>query len=509
MQTIPGVLKQTAHKNPDLPAIVDNGTTTSYRDLQHQVLKVAAALQAKGLSKEDKFAIWAPNCAEWIVTALAGQTLGGVLVTLNTRYKGSEAADIIRRSECKLLLTVDGFLGLDYPSMIEGEDLPDLQETIILRDKDGNDGFQNLLSFANAPLAEEALDYIGPDDPSDIIFTSGTTGLPKGAVTHHGQNISVFDVFTNAIDMQRGDRYLVVNPFFHSFGYKAGWLSCLIRAATIYPLGVFDPGDVLRRIEEDSITVMPGAPTIFQTIMDHPDFDKRDLSSLRLATTGATVIPVDLIRKMHEVIGIDHVYSAYGLTETCGVVSLCRKGDDFETIATTVGRPLPETEVILVDEDGNQVDTGEEGEIWVRGFNTMQGYLDAPEDTAHTITSDGWLKTGDVGTMDDKGYLRITDRKKDMIIVGGFNAYPAEIEKWLMQHPDVIDAAVIGMADDRLGEVPQAFIIARTPDIETEALMTWIKERISNFKVPRKITVLEDLPRNASGKVQKYLLEEM
>ena len=165
MQTIPGVLRQTAHKNPDLAAIVDNGTTTSYRDLQYQVLKIAAALQAKGLSKEDKFAIWAPNCAEWIVTALAGQTLGGVLVTLNTRYKGSEAADIIRRSGCKLLLTVDGFLGLDYPSMIEGEDLPDLQETLILRDKDGNDGFQNLLNFADAPLAEETLDYIGPDDP--------------------------------------------------------------------------------------------------------------------------------------------------------------------------------------------------------------------------------------------------------------------------------------------------------------------------------------------------------
>jgi acyl-CoA synthetase (AMP-forming)/AMP-acid ligase II len=244
-------------------------------------------------------------------------------------------------------------------------------------------------------------------------------------------------------------------------------------------------------------------------MMDHPDFEKRDVSSLRLATTGATVIPVDLIRKMHEVIGIDHVYSAYGLTETCGVVSLCQKGDDFETIATTVGRPLPETEVILVDEDGNQVITGEEGEIWVRGFNAMQGYLDAPEDTARTITSDGWLKTGDVGTMDEKGYLRITDRKKDMIIVGGFNAYPAEIEKWLMQHPDVIDAAVIGMADDRLGEVPQAFILSRTLEIDTDALITWVKERISNFKVPRKITVLEDLPRNASGKVQKFLLEKM
>ena len=509
MQTIPSVLKETTKNNPELAAIVDNGITTSYRDLQNQVLQIAAAFKAKGLSKGDKFAIWAPNCAEWIVTALAGQTLGGVLVTLNTRYKGSEAADIIRRSHCKLLLTVDGFLGLDYPAMLEGEDLPDLKETLILRDKDGNDGFQNLLNFADAPLSEDALDEIGPDDVSDIIFTSGTTGLPKGAVTHHGQNISVFDVFTKAINMQQGDRYLVVNPFFHSFGYKAGWLSCIIRAATIYPLGVFDPGEVLRRIEEDKITVMPGAPTIFQTMMDHPDFEKRDLSSLRLATTGATVIPVDLIRKMHEVIGIDYVYSAYGLTETCGVVSLCQKGDDFETIATTVGRALPETEVIMVDEDGNQVAAGEEGEIWVRGFNTMQGYLDAPEDTARTITPEGWLKTGDVGTMDDKGYLRITDRKKDMIIVGGFNAYPAEIEKWLMQHPDVIEAAVIGMADERLGEVPQAFILARTPEIDTEALIGWTKERISNFKVPRKITVLEELPRNASGKIQKFLLEKM
>lgn len=509
MQTIPGVLKSAAKKNPGLAAIVDDGKTISYGDLLHQVLQAAAAFKSKGLSKGDRLAIWAPNCAEWIIAALAGQALGAELVTLNTRYKGSEAADIIRRSNSKILLTVDGFLDLDYPAMLEGEDLPALAETVVLRNRDGNAGFQNLLNAAGKPLSEDILDDVGPDDVSDIIFTSGTTGLPKGAVTNHGQNIIVFDIFTKAIGLREGDRYLVVNPFFHSFGYKAGWLSCLIRAATIYPLAVFEPGEVLKRIEEDKISVMPGAPTVFQALMEHPDFERRDLSSLRLATTGATVIPVDLIRKMHEVIGIDHVYSAYGLTESCGVVSLCGRGDDFETIATTVGRRLPQTEVVLVDEDGEPAAPGEEGEIWVRGFNVMQGYLDDPEETARTITAEGWLKTGDVGTMDAKGYLQITDRKKDMIIVGGFNAYPAEIEKWLMQHPDVLDAAVVGMPDDRLGEVPQAFVTTHSPDIDTDAVMNWIRERISNFKVPRKITVMEDLPRNASGKIQKFLLKKM
>jgi len=297
----------------------------------------------------------------------------------------------------------------------------------------------------------------------------------------------------------------VVNPFFHSFGYKAGWLSCLVVGAAIYPLAVFDPKAVLEQIEADKISVMPGAPTIFQTLLAHPDLGAHDISSLRVATTGATTIPVDLIRRMHEDLGIDDVFSAYGLTESTGVVSLCRKGDNFETIATTCGRPLPGTELQITDDDGNEVARGDTGEIWVRGFNVMQGYLDNPEATAETITPDGWLKTGDIGIQDSEGYIKVTDRKKDMVIVGGFNCYPAEIEKQLLQHPDIKDCAVVGMKDERLGEVTHAHLVGE--GLTPETVISWCREHMANYKVPRAVTFHDVLPRNASGKILKYQLK--
>jgi len=503
MSTIPQVLFDQAAIRPQALAISDGDWTLSYSDLANLTEQAASVMSAMGLGHGDKFGIWAPNCAEWIIIALAGQRLGAIMVTLNTRYKGGEAADILRRSYCKLLFTVKGFLGHDYTTMLEDEDLPDLQEVIIIREEDGQAAFE---AFMRRPSTGIAVSNISDTDTADIIFTSGTTGAPKGAMTTHGQNVKVFESFTDAIGMNETDRYLIVNPFFHSFGYKAGWLSCLIKGAAIFPLAVFDPKDVLRRIERDKITVMPGAPTIFQTLLSHPDLPKHDISSLRVATTGATTIPVDLIRRMHEELGIDDVFSAYGLTESTGVVSLCKKGDDFTTIATTCGRPLPGTQLRIVNDDGEDVPSGEEGEIWVRGFNVMQGYLDNPQATADTITPDGWLKTGDIGTQDALGYIKITDRKKDMVIVGGFNVYPAEVEKALLQHPDINDVAVTGQSDARLGEVTHAHIVS-SAKLSSEDIITWSRQHMANYKVPRHISFHEALPRNASGKVQKFLLK--
>jgi len=503
MTTIPQVLFDQAKRCPDALAIEDGDWRLSYSELAEHVKQTAGVMRGMGLEHGDKFGIWAPNCAEWIITALGGQMLGAVMVTFNTRYKGTEVADILRRSHCKLLFTVKGFLGHDYPAMLKGKDLPDLQHIVVVKKESGREAFDAFLSRGGDEMRG---DQVSDSDISDIIFTSGTTGAPKGAMTSHAQNVHVFESFTDAIGMTQNDRYLVVNPFFHSFGYKAGWLSCLIKGAAIFPLAVFDPKDVLRRIERDKITVMPGAPTIFQTLLAHPNLSKYDISSLRVATTGATTIPVDLIRRMHEDLGIDDVFSAYGLTESTGVVSLCQKGDDFKTIASTCGRPLPGTELRLVNDDGDDVNTGEEGEIWVRGFNVMQGYLDNPEATAETITGDGWLKTGDIGTQDAKGYLKITDRKKDMVIVGGFNVYPAEIEKNLLQHPHIADVAVTGLADDRLGEVTQAHIVA-SGNMTEDDLITWCHENMANYKVPRRVSFLEVLPRNASGKIMKYMLK--
>lgn len=501
MTTIPQVLCDQAARRPEALAIEDGDWCLSYGQLAGQVRQAAGVMRHMGLSRGDTFGIWAPNCAEWIIIALAGQSLGAIMVTLNTRYKGAEAADILRRAHCKLLFTVKGFLGHDYPAMLDGQDLPDLQEIIVIREAQERGAFDVFLERDS-----DSVKYVAAEggDISDIIFTSGTTGAPKGAMTTHAQNVQVFESFTDAIGMHEDDRYLVVNPFFHSFGYKAGWLSCLIKGAAIFPLAVYDPKDVLKRIERDKITVMPGAPTIFQTLLAHPDLAKHDISSLRVATTGATTIPVDLIRAMHEDLGIDDVFSAYGLTESTGVVSLCQKGDDFETIATTCGRPLPGTELRLVDDEGQDVGAGEEGEIWVRGFNVMQGYLDMPEATAETITAEGWLKTGDIGTQDSRGYIKITDRKKDMVIVGGFNVYPAEIEKVLLTHPQITDVAIIGIPDSRLGEVTQAHVVAK--DLTESDVISWAREQMANYKVPRGITFHDALPRNASGKVLKFML---
>lgn len=502
MLTIPHTLIAQAGAQPDAPALIDGDIRLNYQELYTHVAQCAGVMKAGGLAKGDRFAIWAPNCAPWVIVALAGQMLGAVLVTLNTRYKGSEAAEILRRAKCKSLYTVSGFLGADYAAALDGFDLPDIEDIIIMKNGADTAPFTAYMRSGGEPLLQPD---VGEDDIADIIFTSGTTGAPKGAMSSQSQNIRAFQAFTSGIGMVAHDRYLVVNPFFHSFGYKAGWLSCLIKGAAIYPLETYDPADVLARIERDKITVMPGAPTIFQTLLDCPARKDFDISSLRVATTGATTIPVDLIRRMREDLGIDNVYSAYGLTESTGVVTLCSTGDDFETIAKTCGKPLEGTQLRFVDDNGVDVELGQPGEIWLKGFNVMQGYLDDAAATAEAITQDGWLKTGDIGVSDARGYIQITDRKKDMVIVGGFNCYPAEVEKALLQHPQISDVAIVGMPDARLGEVTHAHIIGS--DLTESDVRTWAKANMANYKVPRGVTFHEALPRNASGKILKFMLK--
>lgn len=507
--SIPGALLAAAEKWPDRPALIDpqgGDWALSYRGLAGEVARACTFLQRCGLGAGSRFAIWAPNCPEWVIFAIAGQALGGVLVPLNTRYKGAEAADILRRSQCTLLLTVDGFLGHDYPAMLSGHELPGLKSIITMRGAENDRAhYDKLLEGCARQDLSAVVAKIDGNDLSDIIFTSGTTGAPKGAMTAHQQNCDVFTAFTRAIDLNADDRYLVINPFFHSFGYKAGWLSCVLSGAAIYPFAVFEADAVMRAIQSAKITCMPGAPTLFQSLLDAPNRAKYDLSSLRVATTGAATIPVDLIRRMHEELGIDHVYSAYGQTESCGVISLCAKGDDFTTIATTCGRALPGTELKVTDEAGKAVPIGGEGEIWVKGFHVMKGYLDNEQATRETITADGWLKTGDIGTIDARGYIKITDRKKDMVIVGGFNCYPAEIEQMLRQHPAVRDAAVIGAPDERMGEVTHAYI-ELSGDAAADDITAFARQHMANYKVPRAVHLVDALPRNASGKVQKFLL---
>jgi acyl-CoA synthetase (AMP-forming)/AMP-acid ligase II len=469
----------------------------------------ARALLASGIQRGDRVAVWAPNSLEWIVAALAATAAGGVLVPVNTRFKGAEAAFVLARSNARVLFTVRGFLDTDYPELLRDAavPLPALEHLVVLAG-DAHDctAWDDLLarstSVAVADL-DERVASVGPDDPSDVVFTSGTTGNPKGVVMTHGQTLRAYLDWCDWADLRAGDRYLIVNPFFHIFGYKAGCLASLMRGATIYPVAVFDPGDVLDLVEREHITVLPGAPTLYQSLLDHADRTKRDISSLRLAVTGAADIPVELIRRVREELPFDRILTGYGLTEA-GTVTGSDPGDDFEHIATTVGKPWPGFEVRTVDQSGADVAIGEPGEVVVRGETVMRCYLDDPDETAAAIDSEGWLHTGDLGTFDAEGYLRIVGRIKDMFIVGGFNAYPAEIENLLLRHPRIARAAVVGVPDPRLGEVGMAFVVLTPGDtVEPERIVEWARDQMANYKVPRVVEIIDELPVNATGKVVK------
>jgi acyl-CoA synthetase (AMP-forming)/AMP-acid ligase II len=328
-------------------------------------------------------------------------------------------------------------------------------------------------------------------------------------MSSHAQNIWTCNAWCAAVGLRTDDRYLIVNPFFHAFGYKAGWLPCLLKGATILPMAVFDVAQVMRRIVADRISVLPGPPTLFQSLLAHDLCGKVDVSSLRLAVTGSANVPPVLIERMRKVLGFQTVLTGYGLTEAT-TVTICRQGDSDERVALTCGAPIAGIEVKCVDEQGRSVPTGESGEVLVRGPNVMQGYFRDEAATAEVLDTQGWLHTGDMGAFDVEGYLRITDRKKDVFIVGGFNCYPAEIEKILSAHPEVAQVAVIGVPDERLGEVGHAFVVPRADvSIDETGLIAWCRENMANYKVPRRVQFLSALPTTASGKVQKFALRAL
>ena len=512
--TLPQVVLAAAAAHGDRVAISDGQVDISYLELDALRVRSARAFVAAGVEKGDRIAIWAPNIYQWIIAAIGAQSIGGVLVPLNTRLKGAEAAYILQASGAKLLFTVSDFLGVRYPEELRGEELPDLQQCVMLSgESEGAITWDAFLVGGEAVTEDEVAqraDRLTPEDTLDILFTSGTTGKPKGVVTSHGQNIRTFDTWSATVGLRADDNYLIINPFFHSFGYKAGWLAAIIRGARMLPVKSFDLDEVLDQIPRERISMIPGPPTIYQSLLAHPRRADYDLSSLRLAVTGAAPVPVSLVEQMRDELGFEVVVTAYGLTESCGVVSICRADDSPERISHSSGRAMDGVEMKCVDAEGNTVSPGTEGEIWCRGFNVMQGYLDNPEETARTITPEGWLRTGDVGVMDADGYVRITDRIKDMFIVGGFNCYPAEIENTLCGMPGVARAAVIGVPDERLGEVARAYIVqAPGAELDEATVIAWSRDNMANYKVPRSVRFLEEFPMNAGGTVLKNTLRAM
>ena len=511
--TFAQLFANTAQAYGDRTAIEDAGHRISYRQLDQLRRQAARALLVLDVQVGDRVAIWAPNVWEWIVAAGALHSVGAALVPLNTRMKGSEAGYILRESGACVLFAIGEFLGADYPGMLATEELPALRHIVRLRSTDsGTLSWEGFLDLANGvpQLALRTREQeVGPQALSDLLFTSGTTGKPKGVMTSHGQNLRIVRDWSDIVGLREGDRYLIVNPFFHSFGYKAGWLAALMRGCTIVPQQVFDVQAVLDCVQRERITVLPGPPTLYQSLLAHPQRGEYDLSSLRVAVTGAAAIPVEMIQRMRDELGFATIVTAYGLTEVCGFATICRSGDSAELVANTSGRAMPGVEVRCVGHNGRSQPANIPGEVQIRGYNLMQGYFNNPQASAEILDADGWLHTGDIGMLDEQGYLRITDRLKDMFITGGFNVYPAEIEQCLLTYPGVAQAAVIGIPDERLGEVAMAFVLpAPGIEIEQTRFLAWCREQMANYKVPRRVQVLQTMPINAAGKVTKNVLRE-
>ncbi|MEG0446835.1 MAG: FadD3 family acyl-CoA ligase [Comamonas sp.] len=514
--TLPSMLAEAVSRYAERAAIVENGRSISYAQLQQQGRQAARALMALGVLAGDRVAIWAPNLSEWIVAACGVHASGAVMVPLNTRMKGAEAADILDRSGAKVLVCVGDFLNNYYPDLLQGQRPATLQHLVVLGDKvlpSADLSWAQFMARAEGISAEAQLQreaQIGPDDTADLMFTSGTTGRPKGVMAAHRPTILAFKAWAEVVGLTEGSLYLIVNPFFHTFGYKAGWVAALLQGATVYPEQVFEAEAILRRIEADRISFLPGPPTLFLSMLAHPQLGKYDLGSLKSAVTGSATVPPILIKRMREELGIQNVTTAYGLTDCGGCATLCEPTDTVETVANTCGKALPGTELRCVDEQGNSVEVGEAGEVVLRGYHVMKGYFEDDKATAETIDADGWLHTGDVGVLDERGYLRITDRLKDMFIVGGFNCYPAEIERIVSNHADVAQVAVVGVPDERMGEVGCACVVVRNGvTLDKEAFIAWCRANMANYKVPRVVMQLDSLPLNASNKVLKRDLLEI
>jgi len=510
-ETIPGLALAAAANWPDRPAVIDRDATISFDGLLTTARGVARSLLALEVEPGERVALWLPNRWEWVAAAIGIHCTGAVLVPLNTRLRGREVGDILRRTQARVLLSAGRFLNNYYPAMLEGQDLPALLHVVVVDETEGDDPRQICwpqFLTAGEDVAPERVDArmagLAGTDLSDIMFTSGTTGQPKGAMFTHAQTVAAARGTVGLNRLRPADRFGTFGPFSHNASYKAGWVAGLMSGCAIVITTDVTPDAMAALIARQQVSVMPGPPTVWQGILDAPGFDGAHLASLRLISTGGTTIPVALIRRLNALLGANLVTTGYGLTECCGSVTNTRPGDDAELVATTAGRVLDGTALRIVDANGRDVPAGEAGEILVRNPSVTLGYLDDPAATARTVDEDGWLHTGDVGVLDGAGNLRITDRLRDMFIVGGFNCYPAEVEHLLAGLPGLQQSAVVGVADGRLGQVGRAFIVPTAGVVLTPAdVIAWSRRNMASYKVPRFVEIVDALPMTASGKVMK------
>jgi fatty-acyl-CoA synthase len=528
--TIGGALEEAARRYGVRPALISRQQNVrwTWEELNARADALAAGFLQRGLWRGDRIGIWAPNCAEWALTQFAAAKIGLVLVTINTAYRQAELEYALNRVGCKALVMARGHRGIDYLGMLQAiaPEIPSsspgvlnaarvsaLKLVVTIGDTaaPGCLPFAAIASESNETPAVHAIRVtLQPEQPINIQFTSGTTGFPKGATLSHRNILNNGFFVGERLGLTAEDRLCIPVPLYHCFGMVMGNLACMTHGATIvYPGEGFDPRAVLETVEAERCTALYGVPTMFIAELNDPDFARFDLSSLRTGIMAGSPCPIEVMRRVVSDMHMPEVTIAYGMTETSPVSFQSAREDSIERRVTTVGRVLPHVEVKVVDELGRTLPRGQPGEFCTRGYSVMPGYWDDTERTAEAIDAEGWMHTGDLGTIDEDGYGNVVGRIKDMVIRGGENIYPREVEEFLFRHPKVRDVQVVGIPDDRYGEELCAWIILREgAGAMPEEIRDFCRGKISHHKIPRHIRFVDSFPMTVTGKVQKYLIRE-
>jgi fatty-acyl-CoA synthase len=510
--TIGAHFERTAAHFADRPALVSRhqDVRMTYGELDAAIDAVAGGLLRVGIEAGDRVGIWAPNCAEWVLVQYATAKVGAILVNVNPAYRTHELEYVLRQSGVRLLFSASAFKSSDYGAMIDevSGGLDGLERTVFV-DREEWAEF-----FAGAPDGEAIaarMQTLSFDDPINIQYTSGTTGFPKGATLSHHNILNNGYFVTELLNLTERDVMCLPVPFYHCFGMVMGNLGTFAHGGcVVIPAPAFDPGATLAAVAAERVTSLYGVPTMFIAMLDHPDFDSFDLTSLRTGIMAGSPCPIEVMKKVVDRMHMSEVGIAYGMTETSPVSTQTRVDDPLERRVGTVGRVGPHVEVKVVDPDtGLIVERGVPGELCTRGYSVMLGYWEDPERTAEAVDRAGWMHTGDLATMDDEGYLNIVGRSKDMVIRGGENVYPREIEEFLYTHESIADVSVIGVPDERYGEELCAWVIARPgAALDEDTVRDYCRERLAHFKVPRYVLFVDEFPMTVTGKVQKFKMRE-
>ncbi|GAX91501.1 AMP-binding protein [Effusibacillus lacus] len=530
--TVGRLLEQVAKVRPEHEAVVypDRGLRYTYKQFDDLCRQVAKGLMKLGILKGENIAIWATNHPEWVTAQFATGKMGAVLVTVNTNYRTAELEYLLKQSDSTTLILMESYRGASYvemlyeivpelrtsePGKLQSEKLPFLKNVIIIGDKQfpGMFLWSDIVEMGNQISDAELDDRMESLDPDEVInmqYTSGTTGFPKGVMLTHNNIVNNAANIAECMKLTHQDRMCIPVPFFHCFGCVLGTLTCVTAGATMVPVQEFDVVKVLSAVQDEKCTALHGVPTMFIAELNHPDFDNYDLSSLRTGIMAGSPCPIEVMKAVVEKMGAREITIAYGQTESSPVITQTRTNDPIELRVATVGRALPAVEVKIVEPGTNrEVPRGVQGELCTRGYHVMKGYYKNPEATAKAIDEDGWLHTGDLATMDENGYCKITGRLKDMIIRGGENIYPREIEEFLYTHPKVLDVQVVGVPDEKYGEEVMAWIRLKEGETATaEEIREYCLDKIARYKVPRYIQFCTEYPMTASGKIQKFKLRE-